>query len=106
MITTITERQRLANSLSSVNSQVERAGTLVNNAPHRIANRWAVHKKFPIVVKFGHLRTATDKNLTATALMTIIKSNVTEVINQARSHDVPNKKFSCNFFGKVTQALH
>lgn len=90
MITTITERQRLADSLSSVNCHADRTGTLVNNEPRRLANSWAVHKKFPIAVKIGHLRTATDKNLTVTAQMKIISRKVTEVINHAYSHDVPN----------------
>lgn len=105
MITTITERQRQASSLSSVNCYADRAGTLVNNAPNRKAYSWPVHKIFPIVVKFGHLRTATDKNLNATGQLKIIKGKVTEVFNLARSHNVPNKVV-VNFFGKVTLAIH
>jgi len=105
MITTITERQRQAKTLSSVNSQVEHSGVLLKNTPHRKAQSWVVRKKFPIAVKLGHLSIATGKNLNALTQMKIIRSNVAECMNPS-VHAVPAIKFSCNFYGSKSRSIH
>lgn len=61
MITTKTERLRRGYPLSSVSYSVDRTATLSNNELMRKAKGGVGHKEFPIAVKLGHLRTATDK---------------------------------------------